>query len=91
MKVLSKVSSSRGARPAPVYRAAPSVQMVPRVSAPWVALVPELEDSNLANISSYLFGLLQLSNACTEEEYAHTMVFQSMLHPLPGCPLRSAP
>ena len=91
MKVLNKVSSSRGAGPAPVRRATLSVEMIPTVSAPWVAIVPKPEECNIANISSYLVRLLQLANAYAEEEYVHTMLFQSMLHLLPGCPLLRAP
>lgn len=88
MKVLSKVSSSSGVGPAPILRAAPSEQMISGVSAPWVTVIPELEEYDGASTSSYLVGLLQLANdACAEEEYVHTMLFQSM----PVCLLLSAP
>lgn len=55
--------------------------MVPRVSAPWVVITPEMEQCNITNTSSYLVWLFQLANACAEEEYVHTMLFQSVLHP----------
>jgi len=61
-----------------------SEQIISRVSALWITIVPE-QKYNSASTSSYLVELLQLANDThTEEEFVYTMLFQSMLHLLSG-------
>lgn len=92
MKVLSKVSSRRGVWPYPSLQGSPILfKWSPEFQPYGLSSPPKMEQCNIANTSSYLVWLFQLANAYAEEEYVSTMLFQSMLHPLPERLLLCAP
>lgn len=65
--------------------------MVPRASALRVTVVPEPEECNIANTSSYLVRLLQLANAHAEEEMSAPCCFEACYIPGQGARCSALP